>query len=256
MICERISATEAKSSPKQGLATISTSTSPDNSRASTARCTLPPDRSPISAVGRLRLHAVAGDQLARLLAHRPGRQPPARASHWAAGRRCGTPCSPPRSCAARSRSSGVLPAGRTSSCGKRNRASARTARRARRCGRRGSGRWPDSTSISCDWPLPETPAMPTISPDMYLQVDLRSSTVLSPSSPSAISPARFPAPSAPGALRSRARAPGRGSACRRSSCAPCRRSRGPRPCRRRPGLPRRSTVSEIREGTSPRGTCA
>ncbi|MNL64005.1 hypothetical protein D3C87_1881810 [compost metagenome] len=51
MIWLRISATEAKSSPKQGLATISTSTSPLSSRASTARCTLPPESVSIGASG-------------------------------------------------------------------------------------------------------------------------------------------------------------------------------------------------------------
>ena len=39
-----ISATAAKSRPNTGLAAISTLTSPASSRASTARCTLPPDR--------------------------------------------------------------------------------------------------------------------------------------------------------------------------------------------------------------------
>src|SRR5208282_6583939 len=51
MIWARMSATDTKSRPKQGLATISTSTSLESSRASTARCTLPPERSRIGASG-------------------------------------------------------------------------------------------------------------------------------------------------------------------------------------------------------------
>src|SRR5579872_2664662 len=47
----RISATAAKSRPKQGLATINRSPSLDSSRASTARCTLPPERALIGASG-------------------------------------------------------------------------------------------------------------------------------------------------------------------------------------------------------------
>ena len=44
-----ISATAAKSSPNTGLAAISTLMSPASSRASTARCTLPPERLRIGA---------------------------------------------------------------------------------------------------------------------------------------------------------------------------------------------------------------
>ena len=58
----RISATAAKSRPKQGFDAISTATSSASSRASTARCTLPPDRLPIGASGSRRADAVGGDQ--------------------------------------------------------------------------------------------------------------------------------------------------------------------------------------------------
>ena len=44
MIWERISAMAAMSRPTQGFAATSTSTSPESSRASTMRWTLPPDR--------------------------------------------------------------------------------------------------------------------------------------------------------------------------------------------------------------------
>ena len=52
MMRARISATAEKSRPKQGLATISRSTSPVSSRASTARCTLPPESVAIGDVER------------------------------------------------------------------------------------------------------------------------------------------------------------------------------------------------------------
>src|SRR5713226_9525846 len=46
-----ISATAAKSSPNTGLATISTDTDSDSSRASTARCTLPTESVAMGASG-------------------------------------------------------------------------------------------------------------------------------------------------------------------------------------------------------------
>ena len=78
----RISATAAKSRPKQGLATISRSPSLESSRASTARCTLPPDRPLIGRIGAGRLHAIRLDQLARHVAHRRAPQADAVGRGW------------------------------------------------------------------------------------------------------------------------------------------------------------------------------
>src|ERR1700687_1094877 len=52
MISAWICATAAKSRPKQGLAATRISTSPPSSRASTVRCTLPPDNSPIAVASQ------------------------------------------------------------------------------------------------------------------------------------------------------------------------------------------------------------
>ena len=95
-----ISATAAKSSPNTGLAAISTSTSPDSSRASTARCTLPPDSVAIGASGDERLDPVARDQLARRVAHRAAGAASQPLAQRLSGRSCGTPCCRRRSCAA------------------------------------------------------------------------------------------------------------------------------------------------------------
>ena len=80
MICERISATAAKSRPKQGLAAISTLTSSASSRASTARWTLPPESVPIGASGpgvltlvAARSARAAAPRMARAFSHQPPR---------------------------------------------------------------------------------------------------------------------------------------------------------------------------------------
>ncbi len=77
MIWARISATDAKSRPKQGLATISTSTSLDSSRASTAPLHVAAGQVGDGGFGRLGFYAVALDQFARLDPHGARRQPPA-----------------------------------------------------------------------------------------------------------------------------------------------------------------------------------
>ena len=65
---------------RPGLATISTLPSPASSRASTARCTLPPDRLADRRALALRLDAVVGDPLARLRATAGEAQPAAPAA--------------------------------------------------------------------------------------------------------------------------------------------------------------------------------
>ena len=77
-----------------------------------------------------------------------------------------------------------------------------------------SGRWPDRTSTSAAWPLPDTPAMPTISPAPTLR--LTPSTAGRPASSSAKRPASSSTVFGARVLRPGRRA--RGSRCRRSSC--------------------------------------
>ena len=83
MICERISATDLKSSPKQGLAATSTGTSSANSRASTARWILPPERCG-SATGPRRTNVEAADQIDRPIADGPIAEKPAAPSERSA----------------------------------------------------------------------------------------------------------------------------------------------------------------------------
>ena len=72
-----ISALAWKSSPKQGLATISSRGLPSSSRASTARCTLPPDSVSIAASGpgvlilKAAILATACARIARRDSHGP-----------------------------------------------------------------------------------------------------------------------------------------------------------------------------------------
>ena len=91
-----ISATAAKSRPNTGLAAISTLMSPASSRASTARCTLPPDRLRIGAPSPWVLTPYSAiHSRARLRQPRKVQQRPA-ARTAAAGRSRAAPCSRPR----------------------------------------------------------------------------------------------------------------------------------------------------------------
>ncbi|EWS57564.1 hypothetical protein Y694_04451 [Methylibium sp. T29-B] len=82
-----ISATAAKSRPNTGLAAISTFTSPASSRASTARCTLPPDSEPIGAFSPRVLMPYSVIQARARSFQAPKRsQPPRRSGGWSKSR--------------------------------------------------------------------------------------------------------------------------------------------------------------------------
>ena len=159
------SATAAKSRPMQGLAATSTSTALASSRASTTRCTLPPDSSPMRRVGRAGAHAVdarsaAGPRWRR--ARGESHQP--RPRRRAGGRSRGRPCSRPPTSPGRRRCAAAPRAGSAPAAGASGRGCPGRAGPSPRPRPAARGRWPASTSTSSSWPLPATAATPTISP--------------------------------------------------------------------------------------------
>ena len=178
-----ISATAAKSSPNTGFAAINTLIEPASSRASTARCTLPPERLAIGAFSPRVFTPYSVIHERARSRHAPKRSQPRLSGASSKSRSamfCATDSSPTQ--ALRKGSSG----------------SARNCRMrfSERFAAYGSpttrtvpatrGRWPTSASTSSRWPLPETPAMPRISP---LRTDrLSPCTASVPRSPIALSP--------------------------------------------------------------------
>ena len=158
----------AKSRPKQGLATISSVDVAASSRASTARCTLPPDRVCDRRVRPGRLDADRRRSSSRACcAHRAARQPPARAPA-ARGRSRAAPGSRPRSARRRRRCAAAPRAGcAPCSGGICSRVGVVGLAVDADLRRRRAARWPVSASTSSRWPLPETPATPTISPGVH-----------------------------------------------------------------------------------------
>jgi hypothetical protein len=160
-----ISFTAAKSSPNTGLAAISTLMSPASSRASTARCTLPPDRLRIGAPSPWVLMPYSAIHCGRGCARRQSRnkRPGRAAGQWrlvevAQGHVLGH---------AQVAHTGIAQRlfGQAAHFSRRF-----SSRRAHRAGPLTStvparrGRWPTRASTSSRWPLPDTPATPRISP--------------------------------------------------------------------------------------------
>ena len=170
-----ISATAAKSSPKTGFAAISTLMLPASSRASTARCTLPPERLAIGASSPRVLTPYSAIQARARLRHAPKRSQPTfngASSKSRSAMFCATLSSPTH--ALRSGSSG-----RARSC------STRFSTRFAKYGWPTTftvpavrGRCPTSASTSSRCPLPETPAMPRISPFLTFKLNCRTASVL------------------------------------------------------------------------------
>ena len=178
-----ISATAAKSSPNTGLLTSSSLASPASSRASTARCTLPPDSVRIAARSPCVLTPYSAIQARARCRSRPQRtQPPVAgwvangvSSNWRSAMLWATLRSPTQALCSGS-------SGSARTC--RWRFWRRVALKGwpATCTRPASRRrWPVSDCISSRWPLPETPATPTISPARTSR--LKSCTAASPRSP-------------------------------------------------------------------------
>src|SRR5260221_1201026 len=157
-----ISATAAKSRPNTGLAAISTNASPESSRASTARCTLPPESAAIGVSGprvltlNSRIQRSACLRMAPLRSHTPaasGARSKFRSAMFSATLIFGTH-------AFLSGSSGRLNALKWRDCPRDSDNGLPPMRTSpatwRRC--------PTSASTNSIWPFPETPAIPTISP--------------------------------------------------------------------------------------------
>ena len=204
------------------------------------------------ASGDGRLDAIGLDELARPVAHAAAltSQPPARLSGgWSKARKrhvlghrharhAGVAAAAPRAGTA------TLSADLVAPCGSNALAVDEDRRRLRR------GRWPASASTSSRWPLPETPAMPTISPACTFRIEpstARRAAVVLGDEPVDHEQRGLPrrAPLALGGLR--------GDSRRRSSSRPCcgvESATWPPPT----SLPRRSTVTAS-PNASPRGTC-
>ena len=165
------------SRPRVGCAAISTVGSKASSRASSAFCRLPPDSVPARAIGpgqRMSKALICSSAKARMA---PGLSRPLRLNaavadarqHHAVGERQ-RGHQPRRSCD---------PPG----CGRRRAPCTRvgvnreTCLPASSCCRRSGASVPEITPASARWPLPETPAMPTISPARTARLRRRCSGV-------------------------------------------------------------------------------
>ena len=174
----RICAAAPTSTPQVGCATISTFGCCRISRPTMNFCRLPPDRLRAPASRPAGLHAVrARSSSRRSRARRRARMKP-RAHHAPGGARSAARCRRATSRAPRrgpSRSSGTNARPSARRCA----GIRRPAGDARRCviaSASASGRSPESAASSSCWPLPETPAMPTISPACTVEADVARAT--------------------------------------------------------------------------------